>query len=50
MLHPVPEDGRFDLETLGFDCTLDAIYEDVRFAPAADQPPATGTIEPDSLS
>jgi len=34
LLHPVPDDGRLDLATLGFDCTLDAIYEDVRFAPA----------------
>ena len=38
MLHPVPDDGRLDLATLGFDCTLDAIYEDVRFAPAAALP------------
>ena len=35
LLHPVPDDGRRSLATLGFDCTLDAIYEDVRFAPAA---------------
>jgi len=38
MLHPVPDDGRLELATLGFDCTLDVIYEDVRFAP----PPAEG--------
>ena len=36
MLHPVPDDGRLDLATLEFDCTLDAIYEDVRFVPTAD--------------
>jgi Uma2 family endonuclease len=35
MLHPVPDDGRLNLAPLEFDCTLDAIYEDVRFAPAA---------------
>jgi len=35
MLDPVPDDGRLTLATLGFECTLDAIYEDVRLAPAA---------------
>ncbi|WP_295454888.1 Uma2 family endonuclease [uncultured Thiodictyon sp.] len=37
ILQPVPDDGRLALETLGFDCTLDAIYEDVRLAPPPDE-------------
>jgi Uma2 family endonuclease len=31
MLQPVPDDGRLTLVTLGFECTVDAIYEDVHF-------------------
>jgi Uma2 family endonuclease len=44
ILDPIAEDGRLNIETLGFDCTLDAIYEDVRFAP----PPPAGAndLEP----
>jgi Uma2 family endonuclease len=45
ILHPVPADGCLEIATLGFDCTLDAIYEDVHFEPpidegSADEPPA----------
>jgi Uma2 family endonuclease len=52
MLHPVPDDGRLELAALGFDCSLDAIYEDVHFAQVAgaepvDQSPSSGEIEPD---
>ena len=36
MLQAVPQDGRLTLGTIGFDCTLDAIYEDVHFAAPAD--------------
>jgi Uma2 family endonuclease len=36
ILQPVPDDGRLRLATLGFECTVDAIYEDVHFAPLAD--------------
>ena len=31
ILQPVPDDGRLTLATLGFECTVDAIYEDVHF-------------------
>lgn len=31
ILQPVPDDGRLRLATLGFECTVDAIYEDVHF-------------------
>lgn len=45
VLQPVPEDGRFELLSLGFGCGLDAVYEDVSFGTAgggrsADLPPA----------
>lgn len=33
MLEPVPADGRLCLHTLGFECSLDAVYEDVVFPP-----------------
>jgi Uma2 family endonuclease len=32
ILQPVPEDGRLELLSLGFDCGLDEIYEDVALA------------------
>lgn len=35
ILQPVPEDGRLALASLGFECSMDAIYEDVRFAAPA---------------
>ena len=35
ILQPVPDDGRLTLATLGFECTVDALYEDVHFTPAA---------------
>jgi Uma2 family endonuclease len=34
LLEPVPADGRLCLRTLGFECSLDAVYEDVTFPPA----------------
>ena len=35
ILQPVPDDGRVRLETLGFECPVDALYEDVHFTPPA---------------
>lgn len=42
ILQPVAADGRLNLATLGFDCTLDAIYEDVHFPPLAAAGPRPG--------
>lgn len=38
VLQPVPEDGRLQLHSLGFDCAMDSIYEDVDFARSAEAP------------
>lgn len=35
VLQPVPEDGRLGIDSLGFDCGMDAIYEDVDFTRSA---------------
>ena len=35
ILQPVPDDGWLRLATLGFECTVDALYEDVHFTPPA---------------
>jgi Uma2 family endonuclease len=40
ILQPVPEDGRLELKTLGFSCSLDSIYEDVSFAVLYEEPHA----------
>ncbi|WP_295386252.1 Uma2 family endonuclease [uncultured Thiodictyon sp.] len=37
MLQQVPEEGRLTLDAIGFDCGLDAIYEDARFAAPTDR-------------
>jgi Uma2 family endonuclease len=39
LLAPVPPDGRLELASIGFDCAVDALYEDVEFAAPADAPP-----------
>lgn len=37
-LDPLPADGRLALASIGFECSLDAVYEDVRF-------PASGAAD-----
>jgi Uma2 family endonuclease len=45
ILQPVPDDGRLRLVTLGFECTVDAIYEDVHFTqPAGVEDLADSTV------
>jgi Uma2 family endonuclease len=39
VLQPVPADGNLCLQTLGFECTLDAVYEDVNFSPPSEDLP-----------
>lgn len=39
ILQPVPEDGPLELLSLGFVCGMDAVYEDVTFAPPTDPEP-----------
>jgi Uma2 family endonuclease len=43
ILQPVPDDGRLELMTLGFGCTLDAVYEDVRFVSHSDEETPEGS-------
>jgi len=38
LLQPVAENGRLQLQALDFECTMDAIYEDVTLEPVGDQP------------
>lgn len=40
ILQSVPEDGQLELRSLDFRCGLDAIYEDVKFAPPDGERPA----------
>ena len=40
LLDPVPEDGRLALHSIGFECPLDALYEDVMFARSEAADPA----------
>jgi Uma2 family endonuclease len=41
LLQPVAEQGRMQLQTLDFDCSMDELYEDVTLDPALDGPEAS---------
>jgi Uma2 family endonuclease len=45
ILQPVPEDGRLALQTIGFDCSLDQVYEDVVFAPSQEARAGDGAAD-----